>query len=159
MIKNEKIKASEVHVTGINGEDLGIIPTAEALKLAKQLKVDLVCTSLLSSPPPCQLIGAGAARQKQQQEAKRERPAKLKEIRLTASIEDHDYETKQQQARRLLQSGHPVMLVVKTGNNKESAAARKLLEDLVRDLKAEGRPATGIQVSGKQSMVQLDPLN
>ncbi len=159
MIKNEKIKASEVHVTGINGEDLGIMPTAEALKLAKQLKVDLVCTSLLSSPPPCQLIGAGAARQKQQQEAKRERPAKLKEIRLTASIEDHDYETKQQQARRLLQSGHPVMLVVKTGNNKESAAARKLLEDLVRDLKAEGRPATGIQVSGKQSMVQLDPLN
>ncbi|GGI95662.1 translation initiation factor IF-3 [Paenibacillus hunanensis] len=159
MIKNEKIKASEVHVTGINGEDLGIMPTAEALKLAKQLKVDLVCTSLLSSPPPCQLIGAGAARQKQQQEAKRERPAKLKEIRLTASIEDHDYETKQQQARRLLQSGHPVMLVVKTGNNKESAAARKLLEDLVRDLKAEGRPATGIQVSGKQSMVQLDPLS
>ncbi|WPP40633.1 translation initiation factor IF-3 [Paenibacillus hunanensis] len=159
MIKNEKIKASEVHVTGINGEDLGIMPTAEALKLAKQLKVDLVCTSLLSSPPPCQLIGAGAARQKQQQEAKRDRPAKLKEIRLTASIEDHDYETKQQQARRLLHSGHPVMLVVKTGNNKESAAARKLLEDLVRDLKAEGRPATGIQVSGKQSMVQLDPLN
>lgn len=159
MIKNEKIKASEVHVTGINGEDLGIMPTAEALKLAKQLKVDLVCTSLLSSPPPCQLIGAGAARQKQQQEAKRDRPAKLKEIRLTASIEDHDYETKQQQARRLLQSGHPVMLVVKTGNNKESAAARKLLEDLIRDLKAEGRPATGIQVSGKQSMVQLDPLN
>ncbi len=159
MIKNEKIKASEVNVTGINGEDLGIMPTAEALKLAKQLKVDLVCTSLLSSPPPCQLIGAGAARQKQQQEAKRERPAKLKEIRLTASIEDHDYETKQQQARRLLQSGHPVMLVVKTGNNKESAAARKLLEDLVRDLKAEGRPATGIQVSGKQSMVQLDPLS
>lgn len=159
MIKNEKIKASEVHVTGINGEDLGIMPTAEALKLAKQLKVDLVCTSLLSSPPPCQLIGAGVARQKQQQEAKRDRPAKLKEIRLTASIEDHDYETKQQQARRLLQSGHPVMLVVKTGNNKESAAARKLLEDLVRDLKAEGRPATGIQVSGKQSMVQLDPLN
>ncbi len=159
MIKNEKIKASEVHVTGINGEDLGIMPTAEALKLAKQLKVDLVCTSLLSSPPPCQLIGAGAARQKQQQEAKRERPAKLKEIRLTASIEDHDYETKQQQARRLLQSDHPVMLVVKTGNNKESAAARKLLEDLVRDLKAEGRPATGIQVSGKQSMVQLDPLS
>ncbi len=159
MIKNEKIKASEVHVTGIHGEDLGIMPTAEALKLARQLKVDLVCNSLFSSPPPCQLIGAGAARQKQQQESKQGRPAKLKEIRLTASIEDHDYETKQQQARRLLQSGHSVMLVVKTGNNKQSAAARKLLEDLLRDLKTEGRPATGIQVSGKQSMVQLDPLN
>ncbi len=159
MIKNEKIKASEVQLTGIDGEDLGVMPTAEALKLAKQLKVDLVCTSLLSSPPPCQLIGAGAARQKQQQEAKRDRPAKLKEIRLTASIEDHDYETKQQQASRLLQSGHSVMLVVKTGNSKQSAAARQLIEDLIRDLKPDGRPTTGIQVSGKQSMVQLDPLS
>ncbi len=159
MIKNEKIKASEVQLTGIDGEDLGVMPTAEALKLAKQLKVDLVCTSLLSSPPPCQLIGAAAARQKQQQEAKRDRPAKLKEIRLTASIEDHDYETKQQQARRLLESGHSVMLVVKTGNSKQSAAAKQLIEDLIRDLKPDGRPTTGIQVSGKQSMVQLDPLS
>ncbi|WP_322924205.1 translation initiation factor IF-3 [Paenibacillus campi] len=157
MIKNEKIKASEVQLTGIAGEDLGIMPTADALKLAKQLKVDLVCTSLFSSPPPCQLIAAGAARQQQQQAARRDRPAKLKEIRLNASIEDHDYETKQQQARRLLQSGHSVMLVVKTGNNKQSAAARKLLDELLRDLKADGSPTTGIQVSGKQSMVQLDP--
>ena len=59
MIKNEKIKASEVHVTGLQGEDLGVMSTKEALLLAKKLKVDLVCTSLMSSPPPCKLIGAG----------------------------------------------------------------------------------------------------
>ena len=64
MIKNEKIKASEVHVTGLLGEDLGVMSTKEALLLAKQLKVDLVCTSLMSSPPPCKLIGAGQRNKK-----------------------------------------------------------------------------------------------
>ena len=50
MIMNEKIKASEVHLTGLAGEDLGIVTRDEALAQAKALKADLVCTSLFSSP-------------------------------------------------------------------------------------------------------------
>jgi hypothetical protein len=48
MIKNEKIKATEVQLTGLNGEDLGIMSTRDALALAKQYKVDLICMSLMS---------------------------------------------------------------------------------------------------------------
>lgn len=164
MIKNEKIKALEVQLTGINGEDLGIMPTAEALQMAKQLKVDLVCTSLYSSPPPCQLISAGAAKQNKQQANKKQankedKPLKIKEIRLTANIEDHDYETKKNQAERILQSHNAVLLVVKTQGSKESAKAKTIIEELLRDLHSSGKAKTGIQVSGKQSMVQIDPLN
>jgi translation initiation factor IF-3 len=50
MILNEKIKASEVLLTGLQGESLGIVSRNEALALAKKFKVDLVCTSLMSSP-------------------------------------------------------------------------------------------------------------
>jgi len=158
MIINEKIKASEVHLTGINGEDLGIVPTSEALAMAKKLKVDLVCTSLMSSPPPCKLVGAGAAKQeKQQADRKRDYVAKVKEIRLTPRIEDHDYETKKQQAERILQSGDAVQFVVKI-QGKEGAAAKGLLESLIKELKAVGRPKTGIQLSGKQAAVQVDPV-
>lgn len=159
MIKNEKIKAVEVQLTGIDGEDLGIVPTAEALKMAKQLKVDLVCTSLYSSPPPCQLISAGAAKQNKQQAQKSDKPIKVKEIRLTANIEDHDYETKKNQAERILQSHNAVLLVVKTQGSKESAKAKTIIEELLRDLQSCGKAKTGIQVSGKQSMVQVDPLH
>ncbi|ODP29247.1 Translation initiation factor IF-3 [Paenibacillus nuruki] len=159
VIKNEKIKAIEVQLTGINGEDLGIVPTAEALQMAKQLKVDLVCTSLYSSPPPCQLISAGAAKQNKQQSKKSDKPVKIKEIRLTANIEDHDYETKKNQAERILQSHNAVLLVVKTQGSKESAKAKTIIEELLRDLQSSGKAKTGIQVSGKQSMVQIDPLN
>jgi len=157
MIKNEKIKAFEVQLTGVNGEDLGIVPTSEALAMARKLKVDLVCTSLMTSPPPCRLIGAGAAKQEAQQARKQERAPKLKEIRLTPHIEEHDYDTKLQQAERILKAGDAVLLVVKI-QGKEGAKAKELLEALLKDLKPSGKPKTGIQLSGKQAAVQLDPL-
>lgn len=157
MITNEKIKASEVRLTGVDGEDLGVVATAEALAMAKKLKVDLVCESLMSSPPPCRLIAAGAAKQAAQQASRREREPKLKEIRLTPRIEEHDYDTKLEQARRILQAGDAAWFVVRIVG-KEGAQAKELLERLIRELKPLGRPATGIQLSGKQAAVRLDPL-
>ncbi|UHA73145.1 translation initiation factor IF-3 [Paenibacillus sp. 481] len=157
MIINEKIKAAEIHLTGVDGEDLGIVSTAEALAMAKQLKVDLVCTSMMSSPPPCKLVGASKAKQEAQQARKREQPGKVKEIRLTPHIEEHDYETKKQQIERILKSGDSVQLVVRV-SGKEGEKAKQLLEELLRDLAAVGRKQSGIQVSGKQAAVQVNPL-
>ncbi|SDC91409.1 translation initiation factor IF-3 [Paenibacillus sp. UNCCL117] len=158
MIKNEQIKASEVQLTGMDGEDLGIMPKAEALAMARRLKVDLVCMSLLSSPPPCRLIGAAAARESAQQARKLERPAKIKEIRLTPGIEDHDLDTKRQQAERLLKSGDSALFVVHLQGKADGERAKTLLEELTQSLRAVGRRKSGIQVSGKQAAVQLDPL-
>lgn len=155
MIANEKIKAAEVHLFGMDGEDLGIIPTREALELARKHKVDLVCTSLLSSPPPCRLIGKGKAKEQEQAAGRAHKP-KVKELRLTPQIEDHDRETKRLQAERILQAGDSVLLNVKI-SGKQGREARELCESLVRELKPYGRPKTGIQVSGKQASVQLDP--
>lgn len=157
MIKNEKIKASEVQLTGVDGENLGVVPTPEALAMAKRLKVDLVCTSLLSSPPPCRLIRAGAAKEAAQQERKREREPKVKEIRLTPHIEEHDLETKRRQAENILRAGDAVLFVVRI-QGKEGAAAKELLEDLLKQLRPVGAKKTGIQLSGKQAAVQIDPL-
>lgn len=157
MIKNEKIKAAEVQLTGLHGESLGIIATSEALAMAKKHKVDLVCTSLLSSPPPCRLIRAGAAKEEAQQVRKQERKPKWKEIRLTPHIEAHDYETKKRQAEKILLAGDTVMLVVRI-QGKDGAQAKKLLETLLQDLAPVGTKTTGIQLSGKQAAVQLDPL-
>jgi translation initiation factor IF-3 len=160
MILNEKIKASEVELTGIGGENLGIVSREEALAMARKLKVDLVCTSLLSSPPPCKLIARGAAKQeagKEKQDArKKEQPLKVKEIRLTANIEDHDYETKHRQVEKLLASGTAVQLVVRI-QGKEGPKAKELLERMLKDLAASGKKETGIQLSGKQAAVKVNP--
>ncbi|WP_106765808.1 translation initiation factor IF-3 [Paenibacillus faecalis] len=156
MIKNEKIKAAEVELTGMNGEHIGVVPTAEALAMARKLKVDLVCTSLYSSPPPCRLVSAGTVKEERQQARKKGQPGKLKEIRLTPNIEDHDYDTKKNQAEKLLRSGHSVSLVVRI-QGKEGAQAKALLEELTQDLKETGTKKTGIQLSGKKATVQVDP--
>ncbi|RAV04628.1 translation initiation factor IF-3 [Paenibacillus sp. YN15] len=158
MIKNEKIKAAEVKLTGLQGEDLGIVPTTEALAMARKLKVDLVCLSLMESPPSCRLAGAGAVRQEKEQAKKQERPAKVKELRLTPHIEEHDLEVKRSQAERLLRGGDAVLLKVVLTGSKEAAQAKTLLEELTAALAPCGKRKTGIQLSGKQAAVQLDPL-
>lgn len=158
MLINGKIKAAEVQLIDNNGDDLGIVSTSEALALAKKLKVDLVCTSLMSSPPECRLISVGDARQQSQQAQKKERTPKLKEIRLNLQIEEHDYETKKQQAERILTSGDSVLLVVRV-QGKEGPKAKDLIESMLKELQAVGRKQTGVQVSGKQAYVQINPLN
>ncbi|CAM3756643.1 translation initiation factor IF-3 [Cohnella lubricantis] len=151
-----------MRLTGLDGEDLGVVSRAEALELARMHKVDLVCTSLLSSPPPCRLIARGAAKERESRQRKEERVQehgpRTKEIRLTPRIEDHDYETKLRQAEKLLQGGHAVQLVVKLAGSKEGASAKELLERLSKELSTFGRKETGIQVSGKQAAVRLLPI-
>ncbi|MGQ8874509.1 translation initiation factor IF-3 [Paenibacillus sp. TSA_86.1] len=163
MIKNEKIKAAEVQLTGLNGEDLGVMSTREALVLAKQHKVDLVCLSLMTSPPPCKLIGAGAVREEVQQAKKKAGKSpekrKVKEIRLHLQMEDHDRDVKQSQAERILKKGDSVKFVIQVHGAKEGDAGKVWAEELCKALKEHGNKTTGVQVSGKQVVIQLDPLN
>ncbi|MCR2804183.1 translation initiation factor IF-3 [Paenibacillus soyae] len=161
LIMNEAIKASEVLLTGLDGERIGVVSREKALATAKELKADLVCDSLMSSPPPCRLVARGAAKREKDQAGKADRQSsgqvKVKEIRLTATIEEHDYDTKCRQAEKLLAGGNGVLLVVKI-SGKEGQAAKALLERLTGDLKGSGKKKTGIQLSGKQAAVELLPL-
>lgn len=162
MIMNEKIKASEVSLTGLQGEDLGIVATKEALRMAQELRVDLICTSLASSPPPCRLVDQSAYKKETEKEKQKNRKAekgvKIKEIRLSAFIEEHDYDTKKRQAERILTSGDAVQLTVQL-EKKEIDVAKKLVEQLVKELIHCGRQEKGIQVSGKKVVVMIKPLS
>lgn len=167
---NEQIRASEVVLTGLGGEKLGIVSREEALTIAKSAGVDLVCTSLMSSPPPCSLMAKGKAKANAQKQAgvarkvgtgtaaaKGANKEKVKELRFTAHIEEHDYDTKIRQAEKHLRSGKPVQLVVKSSGAKEAAMAKTVIERLVADLKEVGVKETGIQTGGKGSQVKLNP--
>ncbi|UQZ34080.1 translation initiation factor IF-3 [Paenibacillus sp. PK3_47] len=166
---NEQIRASEVVLTGLKGEKLGVVSREEALAMARSAGADLVCTSLMSSPPPCSLMAKGKAKAAAQKENAAARKAsagkaaggggkeKVKELRFTAHIEDHDYETKLRQADKHLRSGKPVQLVVKASGAKEAAASKAVIERLLADLKEAGVKETGIQTGGKGSQVKVNP--
>ncbi|MBB6731771.1 translation initiation factor IF-3 [Cohnella zeiphila] len=162
ILVNEQIKASEVLLTGAKGEEIGVVPREEALERARKLKMDLVCTSLFSSPPPCKLVPRGTAKNAVSKPSGKEgnakgKEAKAKELRLTPHIEEHDYDTKKRQAEKLLASGNAVQLVVKLSNAKEGVKAKELLERLSKELSPGGTRETGIQVSGKQAAVKIVP--
>lgn len=163
---NEQIKAAEVELTGLKGEKLGTVSRSEALSKARAAGADLVCTSLMSSPPPCSLVakGKGKAAVQAARKGDTSRPQssgssqeKVKELRFTAHIEEHDYDTKLRQADKHLRSGKPVQLVVKSSGAKEAAAAKAVLERLVADLKEAGTKASGLQTSGKGAQVRVNP--
>lgn len=154
LIMNDKIKAAEVELLDQEGENLGHIATKKALQIAKEQQSDLVCLNMMCSPPLCQLVIRGKAKQVAQQ--KNTAPKKEKEIRLTPTIEQHDYDTKLKQCEKLLKSGHPVALVIKL-SGKQGPQAKALLEQLISDLKPYGKASTGIQLSGKQAAVTILP--
>ncbi|QDY86201.1 translation initiation factor IF-3 [Paenibacillus polymyxa] len=163
---NEQIKADEVVLTGLSGENLGVVSKSEALAMARSQGADLVCTSLMSSPPPCSLVAKGKGKALVQKKAGARKTnngraasgkEKVKELRFTAHIEEHDYDTKLRQADKHLRSGKPVQLVVKASGAKEAPVAKALLERLLGDLKEVGVKETGIQTGGKGSQVKLNP--
>ena len=91
---NEEIRASEVRLIDENGEMVGIVSIDEALSRAEKADLDLVNISPNAAPPVCKILDYGKYRYEQQ---KKEKTAKknqhvteIKEIRLSASIEDHD---------------------------------------------------------------------
>lgn len=99
---NGKIRAREVRVVGDDGQQLGILPTNEALNLARARGVDLVEVAPNATPPVCRLVDFGKYRyeqSKKDKESKKHQHAnKVKEVQLSPNIDPHDFTVKVQHA-------------------------------------------------------------
>ncbi|HCC03164.1 MAG TPA: translation initiation factor IF-3 [Ruminococcaceae bacterium] len=109
---NEGIHDREVRVISADGKQLGIMPSAEARRLASSKDLDLVKIAPQAKPPVCKIIDYGKFRFEQ---AKREKEARknqhmveIKEVRLSLNIDTHDFETKMNHAVRFLKEGNKV---------------------------------------------------
>ena len=109
---NEQIRDKEIRLIGENGEQLGIMSSKDAMKMAIEAELDLVKIAPTAKPPVCKIIDYRKYRYEQ---AKREKEAKkkqkvteVKEIRLSPNIDDNDLNTKANQARKFLEKGDKV---------------------------------------------------
>ena len=95
---NDEIRIREVRVTDANGEQLGIMPTREALRLAEEKHLDLVEVAPKARPPVCRIMDFGKYRYEQQKREKEVRKKQkiitIKEVKLRPNIEQHDFEVK-----------------------------------------------------------------
>lgn len=95
---NERIRAREVRVIGDEGEQIGIMPPFEALKMAREKNLDLVEISPTAQPPVCRIMDYGKflyQNEKREREAKKkQKTITVKEVKFRINVDDHDYETK-----------------------------------------------------------------
>jgi len=114
---NEEIRDREVRVIDQNGEQLGIMGTAAALELAEERQLDLVKIAPQAKPPVCKIMDYGKYRFEQ---SKREREMRknqkvivIKEVQLSATIEEHDIDVKFRAAEKFLKDGNKVKVSIR----------------------------------------------
>ena len=114
---NEEIKAKEIRLIGADGEQLGIVSSDTALKMAYDQGFDLVMMAAQATPPVCRIMDYGKYRfekEKREKEArKKQQVVELKEIQLSCRIDTHDFETKVKHAHRFLKDGNKVRVVLR----------------------------------------------
>ena len=114
---NEEITDKEVRLIGSEGEQLGIMPAAEALKIAIEHDLDLVKIAPGSNPPVCRVMDYGKYRfeqtKKEKEAKKNQRIIEVKEIRMSPGIDTNDFNTKLKNAQKFLSDGDRVKVSVR----------------------------------------------
>ena len=109
---NERIRAREVRVIDDSGQQLGILPPFEALKIARERGLDLVEVSPNAVPPVCRIQDYGKflyEKDKSDRAArKKQKVIIIKEVKFSVTVDEHDYQTKKNQAVRFLNEGDKV---------------------------------------------------
>ena len=114
---NERVRDKEVRVIGQDGEQLGIMSSREAMKLAREADLDLVKIAPTAKPPVCKIIDYGKYRyemaRKEKEAKKKQRTMEIKEVRLSPNIDTNDLNTKANQARKFLSKGDKVKVTLR----------------------------------------------
>ena len=109
---NEQIRDREVRLIGQDGEQLGVMPITEAMKLAREAELDLVKIAPTAKPPVCKIIDYGKYRyeqaRKEKEAKKKQKTIEIKEVRLSPNIDENDLNTKVNAARKFIEKGNKV---------------------------------------------------
>ncbi|HLS06544.1 MAG TPA: translation initiation factor IF-3 [Bacillota bacterium] len=162
-IVNENIRAREVRLIDADGEQLGVKPRQEALKIAKSKDLDLVLVAPNAKPPVCRIMDYGKYRyeqQKREQAARRkQRVINVKEVRFSPAIGDHDFNTKLRQSRRFIKNGDKVKATVRFRGRAitHKDLGREVLERLAGELDDIAIIESRAKMEGRSMFMMLAP--
>ena len=155
---NEQIRDKEVRLIGEDGEQLGIVSSRDALKMAEEAGLDLVKIAPTAKPPVCKIVDYGKYKYKQvrkEKEAKKKQKViDIKEIRLSPNIDTNDLNTKIGAARKFLTKGDRVKITLRFRGREMAHMnnSKHILDDIAQSLsdiavvekapKVEGRSMT-----------------
>ena len=162
---NEEIVAKEVKVIDENGEQLGILPTSEALKLAEERDLDLVEVSPNSSPIVCKIMNYGKYKyeqaRKEKESKKKQKVVEIKEIRLSSTIDTHDFDFKSRNARKFLEDGNKVKATIKFKGREvnNTSFGVNVLNKFAESLEDVGTVDKAPKLEGRSMMLMINPKN
>ncbi|MCF8529366.1 MAG: translation initiation factor IF-3 [Aquiluna sp.] len=161
---NDRIRVSEVRLVGPSGEQVGVVPIDQAIRLAREADLDLVEVSPGSNPPVCKIMDYGKfkyeAAQKVREARKNQVNTVLKTVRFGLKIDDHDYNTKVGQVRKFLKAGDKVKVMVVFRGREQSRPQmgvdllRKLAEEVTEFGAVESNPS----IDGRNMVMVIGPL-
>lgn len=160
---NERIGVREVRVIIEDGEQLGVLPTREALAKARELGLDLVEVAPTSRPPVCRIMDFGRYKYEQskktKQARKKQHQVKVKEIKMRPKIETHDYEFKKKHIVEFLEAGEKVKVTLQFRGREmaHTDLGRKILDRLARELVDLAKVESAPRQEGRIMVMMLMP--
>ena len=160
---NEEINDKEVRLIGAQGEQLGIMAPAEALRIADEQGLDLVKISPQAVPPVCKLMNYGKFRfeqTKREKEArKNQRVVEIKEIRMSPSIDVNDFNVKLRNAQKFLADGNRCKITVRFRGREmaHTDIGKKLLDKFAEQCAEVSNVDKGAKLEGRHMSMFLSP--
>ena len=160
---NEEIVAKEVKVIDENGEQLGVLPIADALKIAEERELDLVEVASNANPVVCKIMNYGKYKyeqaRKEKESKKKQKVVEVKEIRLSSTIDTHDFEFKAKNARKFLESGDKVKATIKFKGREvnNTAFGASVLTKFAESLEDIGTADKEPKLEGRNMMLMIIP--
>ncbi len=160
---NQDIKVPNVRLIDEEGEQLGVVSTADARQRAYEAGLDLVEVSPNADPPVCKILDAGKLKyreQKKRNEArKKQKIIEIKEIKLRPNIDTHDYDVKMRNARRFIGDGDKVKVTMRF-RGREMAhqfLGAQLLDRVKEELDEIAKVEQMPKMEGRQMVMVVSP--
>lgn len=156
---NDKIRISPIRVISEEGEQLGIIPTEDALTRARDAGLDLVEVAPNERPPVCRIMDYGKYKYEKGKKKQHPHQTKTKEIRLRPKTGDHDRGFKVKKAIGFLKHKDKVQVTVlfRGRENAHIDEGRKVMDEVIEELSEYGKVESAPQMSARRMVCTLTP--
>lgn len=137
---NGQIRDKEVRLIGENGEQLGIMSSKEAMRMAQEAELDLVKVAPKAQPPVCKIIDYGKYRyelaRKEKDARKKQKTVEIKEVRLSPNIDTNDLNTKVNNAKKFIGKGNKVKVTLRFRGREMAHVqqSKHILDDFAQQL-------------------------
>src|SRR5687768_16465834 len=161
---NERIRVPQVRLVGADGNQIGVVPTEQALQYAHERDLDLVEVAAEARPPVCRVLDYSKYRYEQEQKAKaarrHQKQVNVREIKLRPKIATNDYETKKNHVVRFLKGDDRVKVTIMSRGREQTHPERgeRLLMRLAEDVADLGTVEQSPQQDGRNMTMLLAPV-